>query len=213
MPRSAQALLIFAILLLTGIAVFWPREKGADPIDAPAFATATALAEESTPPPRATRSPRSPTPAPVTSVAGDLADPFAWPRLSRRDLGCLIESAGGRDPKWDCNSPEESGGDPCAADRMEDFYRGPQIPSSIAARVSPLVDEVEIHWEHGKVQEIDLQIHSGVDEAAVRDALLPPGAEARVATTEIQLRGATRHLLLRAFERGSLECGDGRRPD
>ncbi|HVO31421.1 MAG TPA: hypothetical protein VMV18_11810 [bacterium] len=153
------------------------------------------------------------TPLPVSAT-----DPTSWAKMSRKDFGCMLErDFGFRDHLWNCSSDEPPTGDPCRD--VENFYRGPQIPAEFGSKVSPLVDRVELHWEHGNLQEIDVTFRPNVGDREIQQAFALPStmriARENVQSSELRELNATqRQLVIKGFERNQdVNCGDGRQPD
>lgn len=155
------------------------------------------------------------TPSPTAASA---SDPTSWAKMSRKDFGCMLErDLGYRDRLWNCTTDEPPTGDPCRD--VENYYRGPQIPPEFGSKVSPLVDRVELHWEHGNLQEIDITFRANVGDREIEEAFSLPSslriARENVQSSELRDVGADqRQLVIKGFERNEdLNCGDGRQPD
>ena len=68
--------------------------------------------------------------------------------MQTRELGCLMESLGHRDARFNCALEADAPpGDPC--DNTVAYYAGPVFPPALAARVHPLASKVALEFESG----------------------------------------------------------------
>lgn len=180
------------------------------------FAAATVHAaaggrRTSTPTPTATAASRA---TATTSGHFSFNDPLSWAPITRRQLGCALEHRGHRDPTWNCTSKEGPAGDPCK--QTEAYYAGPSFPDSLVASVSPLVARIDLHWEHGDLQEANLQLKPGVTTTAIEAAFHLAGAELnqpRPAVMSSSIQACAKNancLVLQNFDHmgaGDVDCG------
>lgn len=207
-----------AAVVIAAIAIwFFAHATGGGDGGSPApSATDTPLADESAPPQDVASIAESPSPTPA-SPAIAIGEPLAWAKSTRRDFGCMLErDTGYKDPLWGCDSDEKLLDHPC--DEVEGYWRGPQFPPELVGRVNPLLRSIELHWEHRQLQEIDLIFRPGVDDGQIKDAYDLP-ATLRVPLDQVQSLDITEcvpgsHcLIVKGFDHGDIDCGDGRRPD
>lgn len=118
-----------------------------------------------------------PKPAVVERAVGDLA---SWPRRKADELGCLVEGQlGHRDARFNCAlKGYKNAGDPCR--NTDAYYEGPSIPDETAGKAHAWIEKIDLHWEHGDLQAMDLRLRRPATEAQVRELLglkgsgLPP---------------------------------------
>jgi hypothetical protein len=205
-------LALAALLILIAIVWFaWPESPPELPVHT-AIQDHTVEPVDSEPPPASLA-----TASPAESPAVSLSAPLAWPQATRRDLGCMLErETGYKDGVWNCDSDEQPLGDPCAD--LEGFYRGPQLPAEYAAKISPLLESVNFHWERRRLQEVDFIFKKGVEEQQILDAFsLPRTLKTGLGNvTSVDLQDCvpgSKCLVVQGFDPGDVNCGDGRQPD
>ena len=106
----------------------------------------------------------------ASNDAGALSrkDVLSWPRTKADKFGCFLEkSFGYRDRKFNCGlTGYINQGDPCK--NFEAYYEGPKFPSEKANLVHPLIQSIELSWEHGDLQAVDITLNKKLDEQEVR---------------------------------------------
>jgi hypothetical protein len=106
------------------------------------------------------------------SIPSPSHDVLAWPRMSVRDFGCFLEETFDfKDPKFNCSLKNyKPNGDPCA----DGYYEGFEFPDELARKVHPLLDNIELTWEHGELQSISLSFKQKIDADVLRRAFHVP---------------------------------------
>ena len=146
--------------------------------------------------------------------AADLAPPtldiLSWPRMQTRELGCLMESIGHRDPRYNCAlAADAPPGDPCVD--TDAYYAGPVFPPALAARVHPLASKVVFEFEHGQVRWVEVQLKGRFTEREVREAFALPANYARpnIMRAHVGIKESSASVILLGFEHmgsGDVNC-------
>ncbi len=105
----------------------------------------------------------------IQSIAGlQKKDVTTWPRASVREFGCFLEKQfGHKDKKFNCLlKTYVNKGDPCL--NTEVYYEGPQFPNALAKKIDPIIDSVDLIWEHGKLQSLALTLDRRYSEKEMR---------------------------------------------
>jgi hypothetical protein len=146
--------------------------------------------------------------------AADLAPPtldiLSWPRMQTRALGCLMESLGHRDPRFNCAlAADVPPGDPC--DDIDAYYAGPVFPPALAARVHPLASKVALEFEHGQIRWVEIQLKGRFTEREVREAFALPADDARpnIMSVHVEVTESSTSVTLIGFEHmgsGDVNC-------
>lgn len=140
---------------------------------------------------------------------------LGWPRMSAAAFGCYMEKTlGHRDSQFNCGLKNVKEGDPCVD--TANYYAGPKFPKALANRIHPLASDVDLSFEHGKLQRVAVTLTGKFDEGAVRTAfgLADQGLPQSVTTASVQDCSLTSTcLLLIGFDHvgaGDVDCS--RRP-
>jgi len=105
----------------------------------------------------------------------DPTNVLGWPRASVQRFGCMLEQGfAAQSPRFGCAQKEYvNRGNPCTA--ADAYYEGPRLPADLAARLSPLLANVDVKYEGGRVQAVTLFLKTRQTETAIRAAFaLPP---------------------------------------
>ena len=149
-----------------------------------------------------------------TARAADLAPPTvdirSWPRMQTRELGCLMESLGHRDARFNCAlAADVPPGDPCEDTKA--YYAGPVFPPALAARVHPLASNVALEFESGQVRWVEVQLNGRFTEREVREAFALPADYARpnIMSTHVRIEESLASVILLGFDHqgsGDVDC-------
>ena len=147
-----------------------------------------------------------------------LDDALTWPRATSRQFGCMLERAGHKDPSFHCGARKPASGDPCKA--PEAYSRGPEFPGALAARAVKGAEKIQLGWEHGDLQAVEVDFAPGVDDAAIRKAFGLPGskqAHPNVMDADVQRCSKDRWcLVLQGFDHmgaGDVDCDEDENPE
>ena len=120
---------------------------------------------------------------PVTKASGTELAPasinvLTWPRMSVSDFGCFMEkNLDNRDKRFNCAlKGYKNKRDACSNTRAYD--EGPAFPKALAAKVHPFATDVELHWEHGDLQQVVITLKGTFSEQEARRAFRLPVASA-----------------------------------
>jgi hypothetical protein len=154
----------------------------------------------------------------ATASADDLSatNVLKWPRLRADEFGCFLEKKFGfRNKKYNCDLKNYvASGDPCI--NTDAYYEGPLFPTDKAKEVNSLVEEIQLHWEHGELQSVILKfVRSVPEKELVKTFGLPskfsyPEEYQNIMSIDIQKCSKVGNCLqLQGFERmgaGDVEC-------
>jgi hypothetical protein len=103
-------------------------------------------------------------------IAFSLNTPHTWPRTSPDAFGCALERTyKHKDQRFNCALKNyKSSGDPCSG---RAFYDGPQFPSTLASRIHPMLKEVNLEWEGGRLRAANFRFDQNAKKADVESAL------------------------------------------
>ncbi|WP_152221253.1 hypothetical protein [Pseudomonas sp. SCB32] len=85
------------------------------------------------------------------------ADLVVWPRMSVADFACLLEQHTGQaDAQFSCAASKKlsNWGDACHDTDLS--YAGPQLPEALVRQLDPRISEVELDWEYGHLQSVNV---------------------------------------------------------
>ncbi len=90
------------------------------------------------------------------TIKNGLKEVLSWPRMKADAFGCKMEKEWGiRDAKFNCALTHyQSGGDPCK--NPEAYYEGPSLPDDFPSKLHPLLQTIQLSWEHGELQAVSL---------------------------------------------------------
>ena len=99
-------------------------------------------------------------------------DALQWPRMKADAFGCFIErTLGYRDSKFNCELKNYMNhGDPCR--NTIEYYEGPSFPRDKLTNVHPTIEGMELFWEHGMLQRIEIVFRQQVSEEMARKMIL-----------------------------------------
>ena len=104
-------------------------------------------------------------------------DVTTWPRADARRFGCFLQTEfGHKDKKFNCNLESyRNNGDPCKDTKA--YYEGPQFPPDKAALVDKRFKSLDLLWEHGDLQAIEITLAGKFSEQDLRTTFnLPENA-------------------------------------
>jgi hypothetical protein len=103
---------------------------------------------------------------------------LGWPRASVQRFGCMLEQAyAGQTTRFGCaQTSYVNRGNPCTA--ADAYYEGPHLPPDLATRLSPLLANIDVKYEAGRVQAVTLFLKARQTETAIRAAFALPPADA-----------------------------------
>ena len=211
-PATSRGRFIVVLAIAGAVAalfaVFQTPEEKNTPAITPRLAPPATSAATETPIAASAASP-SPSATSTAETVSPFPDILSWSGASRHTVGCWLEKAGHRDPRWNCSSVEPVRADPCAD---ETAYMGPDVPAALAPLVNPIVNRVEVTWDSGRLQAYTIEAKPGVTADEVRDAFrLPNVAPAGIASLDVtECRPGTTCIVVKAFE--PVEC-EGRQRD
>lgn len=80
-----------------------------------------------------------------------------WPRMQADVFGCYLEETFGfKDSRFNCDmNGYVNQGDPCK--KIEAYYEGPSFPENKASSIHPVIKNISLSWEHGKLQAVGFQ--------------------------------------------------------
>jgi hypothetical protein len=95
-------------------------------------------------------------------------DLLSWPRRRADVFGCFLEQVfGHRDRRFNCSRKGYvNEGDPCK--KTKAYYEGPVFPKSKAKEVHPLLNTIDLEWEHGELRAVTLVLQAGTDPDEAR---------------------------------------------
>ena len=79
----------------------------------------------------------------------------SWPRMSAPIFGCQLEQRGGyKDADFNCANRKQrrDWGNVCHITRFS--YAGPQLSPALARQLHPLIKDVRLEWEYGRLQTV-----------------------------------------------------------
>src|SRR6185369_913873 len=81
-------------------------------------------------------------------------NPITWPRIDVKTFGCFLEKElSYRHPKFNCDlNKYHNEGDPYI--KTKAYYEGPSFPDSKLQQIHPLIQGIELGWEHGDLQAV-----------------------------------------------------------
>jgi hypothetical protein len=154
------------------------------------------------------------------------ANVLSWLRAPVDRFGCMLEQGfGASSTRFGCAMKSYvNRGNPCTA--VDAYYEGPRLPADFATRVSPLLQNIDVKYEAGKVQAVTLFLKTRQTETAIRAALsLPPaGAPLPLNVINVDIDGCRPDgptqicniVLIEGFNHqgaGDGACGDETAPD
>jgi hypothetical protein len=128
--------------------------------------------------------------AQAQEIALEPTNVVSWARAPIERFGCMLEkSFGAQSARFGCaQSAYINRGNPCTA--ADAYFEGPRLPADLAERVSPLVQNIDVKYEGGKVQAVTLFLKTRQTETAIRAALsLPPAGALPANVTKIDIDG------------------------
>ncbi len=164
-------------------------------------------------------------PAPA-HAAPDPANVLSWPRAPVERFGCMLEQGfAAQSQRFGCAAKAYvNRGNPCTA--ADAYYEGPRLPADLAAKISPLLQNVDVKYEAGKVQSVTLFLKTRQTDTAIRAAFgLPPaGADLPANVSALDIDGCRADgptqvcniVLLEGFQhQGASDgaCGEETPPD
>ena len=115
----------------------------------------------------------------TNSVASTLSnikksDLLSWPRSNVAQFGCFLEkSFGHRDERFNCSLKEYvNSGDPLK--NTVAYYEGPIFPKDKASAVNSLIESIDLSWEHGELQAVNVDFKRKMTEKEVIAAFKLP---------------------------------------
>lgn len=101
----------------------------------------------------------------------------SWPKSSVTDFGCFLEKKFSyKDQKFNCSLKKYvAQGDPCK--NTTEYYEGPKFPEKQVKEVNPQIEEIDLAWEHGALQNLMVNLKGQKPEAEIRKTFhLPKNA-------------------------------------
>ena len=142
-------------------------------------------------------------------------DVLTWPRARADAFGCFLEKSFAiRDPRFNCAlKGYVNNGDPCK--NVDAYVEGPKFPDGEARLIDPSVASVELTWEHGELQSVELTLKKAAPEARVRRLFQLPAkgapSRANVMSVDVQQCGKDATCLaVQGFDHmgaGDVDCG------
>ena len=151
--------------------------------------------------------------APVTT-----ADLVSWPRMGVADFACQLEQRTGKaDAQFSCAASKKLSdwGDACHNTDLS--YAGPQLPDALVRQLDPRIAEVELDWEYGRLQSINVTFDRIMTAEEVADIfpdvnLDDPASRGTLSNASLQDCAADASCLyLEGFEHlgaADVECDD-----
>lgn len=136
-----------------------------------------------------------------------------WLGADARQFGCFLDKEFQyKDKKFNCGlTTYKNYGDPCR--RVEEYVEGPQFPQDKVQLVDRRIKALELTWEHGELQELDVTLNGKFSENGLRKIFnLSKGASVQDCSAKDTC------IVLIGFDHvgaGEVECGeprDKRRP-
>lgn len=81
---------------------------------------------------------------------------LTWARKTPVEIGCMLENEFSyRDTIFNCNYKNYvNNGDPCK--NTDEYYEGINFPVELASKVNSLIENINLKFEHGNLQEISI---------------------------------------------------------
>lgn len=104
-------------------------------------------------------------------------DIVTWPRMRADTFGCYLEEKFGiRDDKFNCALKDYTPSGSSCDENAAAYYEGPRIPDSVAPTIHPLLDSIELNWEHGELQSLTLRCKKRLSQASLREMFSLPSS-------------------------------------
>jgi hypothetical protein len=106
------------------------------------------------------------------AIAGEVDAPsldvLKWPRMSVSDFGCMLEKLlGHKEEKFNCSlNNYKPTVNPCVAK----YYEGFDFPKTLVRKIHPLLNSIELTWEHGELQSVSFEFTKKVDAKLLQRA-------------------------------------------
>lgn len=147
-----------------------------------------------------------------------IADLVSWPRMTVADFACLLEQrAGHADAQFNCAASRKlsNWGDACHDTDLS--YAGPQLPEALARQLNPHITAVDLDWEYGRLQSVNVTFDKIMTAEEVADIF--PDVNLEDPTSRENLSNASLQdcaedascLYLEGFEHlggGDVDCED-----
>jgi len=146
------------------------------------------------------------------------ADLITWPRMSVADFACLLEQRTGQgDAQFSCAASKKlsNWGDACHDTDLS--YAGPQLPEGLVRQLDPRIAAVELDWEYGRLQSVNVTFDKIMTAEEVADIfpdvnLEDPTSRENLSNASLQDCAADSSCLyLEGFEHmggGDADCDD-----
>ena len=110
----------------------------------------------------------------LDSEESSKVDILKWPRMKADELGCLFErELGSSDERFNCAlKGYVIKRDPCSADGS--YNEGPKLKETANTRIHPLVSDIDLNWEGGKLQALSITMKGSLTLDELKDALRLP---------------------------------------
>ena len=95
-----------------------------------------------------------------------------WPRLSAQAFGCLLEQrTGQKDPAFNCanRAQQHDWGTACRITNLS--YSGPQLSPKAIQQLHPLIRDVRLDWEYGRLQAVNVVFKKTVTPAMLTSVI------------------------------------------
>ena len=99
-----------------------------------------------------------------------------WNHTNARDFGCFLQkSFGHKDKKFNCALKKyKNKGDPCR--RLKEYAEGPAFPNEKAGEVDPRIESIDLGWEHGDLQAVNITLKDKFAEKELRESFELPAS-------------------------------------
>ncbi|MFR0689697.1 hypothetical protein ACLUTX_09885 [Enterobacterales bacterium AE_CKDN230030158-1A_HGKHYDSX7] len=146
------------------------------------------------------------------------ADLVTWPRLGVADFACQLEQRTGKaDAPFSCAASRKlnNWGDACHDTDLS--YAGPQLPEALVRQLNPHITAVDLDWEYGRLQSVNVTFDRIMTEEEVADIfpevnLDDPSSQGNLSNASLQDCAADASCLyLEGFEHlgaADVECED-----
>lgn len=100
-------------------------------------------------------------------------------RKTPAEIGCMLETEFSfRDPVFNCdNKNYVNNGDPCI--KTEEYYEGVKIPPNLIKKISPVIQDINLSFEHGNLQKIAITFDNILSKDEIRQTFNLPLDESK----------------------------------
>jgi len=131
------------------------------------------------------------------------------------EVGCILQTElSYTDSKFNCSYKNyKNNGDPCV--KTEEYYEGVVIPNKIAGTIHPLIEDIDLSFEHGNLREITITFKDSVEISTVKKIFSLPKSISHypINVTDINYKPTnpnyTRWLSITGFDHvgaGDVDC-------